>query len=492
MRLLAACVLGAGLLALTSGCGRGNTQESVSATEAERTMGAEDTDASETVKSETTETSASETIAPFPLTEAAESEAGETDIPEGKDKKGTGWDHQIFLATDIHYFSRELTDGGEYFQYFVEHGDGKVVTYVEQITDAFIETVIRKRPDVLILSGDLTLDGEKKSHEELAEKLYEVKKAGIPVLVIPGNHDINNRHAAAYFGNERKPAEYTTPEEFRNIYRDFGYDEAVAEDPSSLSYVYDLDPSTRFLMIDSCMYEPRARVGGAISDETYSWIEKQLEDAWDNGMNVIPVAHHNLLDESEIEEYVTDCTIEHGEQLARLLDDWDVSLFLSGHLHVQHAKRSEEDHGVWEVVTSSMSTPACQYGVVDVNGNGAFSYHTAIVDVQDWAKRHKRQEEDLLEFDTFKEPFLRQVFCNQAYDALEKVDDLTEDQKTQMAELYSKLKYHYYQGDTYLVRDEIEDDPAFGWWQENGTVICDYLNYILRDGEVDYSHIKAE
>jgi hypothetical protein len=72
------------------------------------------------------------------------------------------------------------------------------------------------------------------------------------------------------------------------------------------------------------------------------------------------------------------------------------------------------------------------------------------------------------------------------------VDDLTEDQKTQMAELYSKLKYHYYQGDTYLVRDEIENDPAFGWWQENGTVICDYLNYILRDGEVDYSHITKD
>jgi hypothetical protein len=114
------------------------------------------------------------------------------------------------------------------------------------------------------------------------------------------------------------------------------------------------------------------------------------------------------------------------------------------------------------------------------------------VDVQDWAKRHKRQEEDLLEFDDFKEPFLRQVFCNQAYDALEKSDDLTEDQKTQMAELYSKLKYHYYQGDTYLVRDEIENDPAFGWWQENGTVICDYLNYILQDGEVDYSHITKD
>ena len=233
-----------------------------------------------------------ETIESFPQDEPEETTKEEESEYE--------WEGRAVIGTDIHYLSRELTDGGSVFQYMVEHGDGKVVTYIEQITDAFLEEVIRQKPDVLILSGDLTLDGEKKSHEELAEKLYTVEEAGIPVVVIPGNHDINNRHAAQYKGEERFPAEFTTPEEFRDIYWDFGYGEAVSEDLTSLSYVYELDEHNWLLMLGTCQYQQKALVGGAISTETYGWIEEQLEDAWDNDKNVIPVAHHNLLDESEI------------------------------------------------------------------------------------------------------------------------------------------------------------------------------------------------
>jgi 3',5'-cyclic AMP phosphodiesterase CpdA len=465
-----------------------NTAESIAGETTEAETESESESETQAPESSEPETSEASTINPFP-----EQETAETTRPDYAKEDEGDWDHQIFLGTDIHYLSRELTDGGEYFQYMVEHGDGKVVTYVEQITDAFLETVIDRHPDVLILSGDLTLDGEKKSHEELAEKLYTVEEAGIPVLVIPGNHDINNRHAAAYIGNDRRPAEYTTPEEFREIYRDFGYDEAESEDRTSLSYTFDLDPSTRFLMIDSCIYQPRARVGGAISDETYNWIEEQLEDAWDKGMNVIPVAHHNLLNESEIEEYVIDCTIEHGEQFAEMLDEWDVSVFLSGHLHVQHAKRSGANRGVWEVVTSSLSTPACQYGVLNFRDNGDFAYHTDEVDVQSWALRNERSENDLLGFDAFKEPFLRRVFYNQAYDKLKTMPELTETQRVRMSELYSELNYHYYQGDAYQFREKIEASPSYSLWLEEGggTQLSDYLQFILEDAEMDYNHVTG-
>lgn len=102
---------------------------------------------------------------------------------------------------------------------------------------------------------------------------------GIPVLVIPGNHDINNRQAARYEEEERLPAEYTTPEEFRQIYQAFGYDEAASEDPNSLSYLYELDENTWLLMIDSCQYSPVNKVGGAISEATYEWIEQQLRSS---------------------------------------------------------------------------------------------------------------------------------------------------------------------------------------------------------------------
>lgn len=432
----------------------------------------------------------------------SEEEAGTSEEPESVEPfpekepepqiSEHAWEKKAIIGTDIHYLSRDLTDGGSRFQYMVEHGDGKVVTYVEQITDAFLEEVIREKPDMLILSGDLTLDGEKKSHEELAEKLYQVEDAGIPVLVIPGNHDINNRHAAQYQGEDRFPAEFTTPEEFREIYRDFGYDEALSEDETTLSYVYEVDEYNRLLMLDTCQYKQKALVGGAILTETYEWIEMELESAWDNGMNVIPVAHHNLLDESEI--YVQDCTIEHGEQLVTILEDWGVPLFLSGHLHVQHTKRSDEDRGIWEMVTSSLSTPACQYGNLIYRDDGSFSYWTQSVDVEDWAKRHNRTEKELLEFDKFKEPFLRRVFYNQSYDSLQTISGLTREQLDRMSELYSELNYHYYQGTAYQIREKTLQNPDYQLWLGDGsfTVLTDYVQYIISDAKRDYNQVTED
>lgn len=430
---------------------------------------------------ETPGTTQPSTIEPFPTTEAEEMESEEPTFI---------WEKTAIVATDIHYLARSLSDGGSGFQYMVEHGDGKVVTYIEEIVDAFLEEVIEQRPDMLILSGDLTLDGEKKSHQELAEKLYRVKDAGIPVLVIPGNHDINNHHAAEYRGDDRFPAEFTTPGEFREIYRDFGYDEAISHDRTTLSYIYQLDEDNRLMMLDTCQYQKKAKVGGAILSDTYDWIDAQLEAAWDDGINLIPVAHHNLLDESEI--YVDDCTIEHGEQLVERLEDWDVPFFLSGHLHVQHTKRSDEDRGIWEMVTSSLATPACQYGVLKFRDDGSFDYHTRAVDVESWARRQGRTEEDLLEFDSFKKPFLKRVFYNQAYDVLEKLPQMDESRRRQMSELYCELNYHYYQGTAFQIRDQVLKDPNYELWLEVDltTALTDYVEYIISDAKRDYNQVS--
>ena len=410
-------------------------------------------------------------------------------LPKAEDG---GWVENIMLATDIHYFSDSLTDQGPRFQEMVEYGDGKVVTYIDQITDAFLDEVVKLRPDALVLSGDLTLNGEKASHKDLAEKLHRVENNGFPVLVIPGNHDINNRQAARYEGEERLPAEYITPEEFRQIYRAFGYDEAASEDPNSLSYRYELDDNTWLLMIDSCQYSPINKVGGAISEDTYEWIGQQLEEAWDAGVEIIPIAHHNLLDESEI--YVDECTIEHSEQFVDLLENWDVPLFLSGHLHVQHCKRSDENRGIWEMVTASLATPSCKYAILTYRDDRSFLYRTRSLDVEGWAKKNKRTEEDLLHFKKFQTPFLRRVFYNQAIAALNNVSDITDSEREQMAQLYSLLKYHYYQGTAYQVQDLVRNDPAYALWQEEGmaTQQGDYFEYILRDGVQDYNRLEVD
>lgn len=432
------------------------------------------------------------TQSPEPLPEPAPGET-EEENGTGGPKQGTpGFEKKIVLGSDIHYLSPELTDYGEAFRYDVEHGDGRLVTYIDQITDAFLEEVVELSPDVLILSGDLSTNGERISHEELAEKLYRVEEAGIPVLVIPGNHDINSERAYGYSGDEKYEVENTSPELFRKIYGEFGYDESISEDRTTLSYVYQLDEMTRILMLDTCQYsQGYAQVGGAILTDTYDWIEEQLEDAWRQGMNVIPVAHHNLLEESEV--YTVDCTIEHSEQLVDILTDWDINIFLSGHLHIQHWMK-EEKHELYEIVSGSMTTPDCRYGLLLYRDDSSFSYRTREVDVEGWARENGRREEELLYFKDFREPFLEQVFKNEAYGILKKMKGITEEERLLMCDYYARLNYMYYQGKAVEIREDALQDRAYALWDSKGymTVLRDYIVSILNDADKDYNYLEIE
>ncbi len=55
-----------------------------------------------------------------------------------------------------------------------------------------------------------------------------------------------------------------------------------------------------------------------IKTETYEWIKEQLKQAARDSVILLPVAHHNLLEESKV--YADDCTIEHSEELIQMLE----------------------------------------------------------------------------------------------------------------------------------------------------------------------------
>lgn len=430
-----------------------------------------------------------ESIPPFPdgerETKAARMEGGE----------------RIVLMTDVHYLAKSLTDRGISFQNEIEHGDGKLTHYVWEITEAALEEIEMLTPNVLIVSGDLTLNGEKESHEEFAAVLEEVERKGITVLVIPGNHDINSRWASSYIGKRRDPVQTIDAGGFASIYAQFGYDEASERDAYSLSYTYDLSPSMRLLMLDTCQYSPVSKIGGMIGTETYEWIDRQLEKAREDGVILLPVGHHNLLDQSHV--YTEDCTIEHSEELIERLESENIPLFLSGHLHVQHFMRHEDGRGIYEIVTSSLTTPPCQYGVLEYREDESFSYHTRQVDMEKWARRHQSSDENLINFNTYSKMALKNIFYNQAYDAMknsrqeEKGDlfvKLTEEQKSAMAEVYSRMSTAWYAGKGYeAVKDAVEA-PGFEMWQEfcYPAVLYEYLEYMTEDSVRDYNVLESE
>lgn len=171
----------------------------------------------------------------------------------------------MIIASDIHYLSPDYR--GEYFKEPSAIFDGKVIHYSAEYFEAFLAEVIEKQPKVLIISGDITLNGSVKSHEEVITKLNTVQDAGIDVLVIPGNHDIHVT-AGDYTSEEPVIVESTYAELFMKMYEDFGPNQALSRDKDTFSYIYEATPFLRILMIDSnCLGK------GTVQPDTLCWME---------------------------------------------------------------------------------------------------------------------------------------------------------------------------------------------------------------------------
>ena len=279
-------------------------------------------------------------------TESSESEQEEFENPDEDETKITLEEEPPYepptlaIASDLHYQSHSITDFGKAYRDFIASSDGKLVYYLPELLEAFSEEILAQKPDALILSGDITMNGEKENHQELSEKLAKIQEGGVPVLVIPGNHDINNPHASYYFGDTKTQGQPVTAEEFYGYYHSFGYDQARSRDQASLSYVYELDERYWLMMLDTCQYDPVNLVGGRLKEETLSWMDGQLEEAQKADVTVIPVGHHNLMPQSSL--YTTDCAMENYEEVVELLEKWKLPVYVSGHLHVQRLKKHSQ------------------------------------------------------------------------------------------------------------------------------------------------------
>ena len=128
-------------------------------------------------------------------------------------------DHlKIAVITDIHYLDPSLLkNGAETGKALTDYmnSDPKMIPYGDPIFRAVIEKLKAERPDIVLVAGDITKDGEKISHLSVAHLFQELEDDHIQVIVVPGNHDINNPFAQRYDGDNAYPTASVTPEEFR-------------------------------------------------------------------------------------------------------------------------------------------------------------------------------------------------------------------------------------------------------------------------------------
>ena len=353
----------------------------------------------------------------------------------------------ICVATDIHYIAPELTDGGAYFSELIENADGKAMQYCEEITDTFVNRMKELKPDVLIISGDLTFNGARASHEGLAAKLKEIHDTGVRVLVIPGNHDLNSRTAACFKGDGYTLVDSVSAGAFAEIYGDYGYLEATGRDSFSLSYTYDVSPELRLLLVDV----NTESAPGICTDETLAWVSEQLKEAKRKGMEVIAVSHQNLIAHNPM--FTDGFVMGQNESLLKLYQEYGVSFNLSGHMHIQHVA---EEKGIKDIATSSLMVSPCQYGVIELK-RGTASYHTEKLDFE-----HAKDTE-LFFRDTSTRMLKRSI----------------KDPSERACEFFSEVNSAYFSGR----RDTIEwDEEAYREITEKSAFVGLYLKSVYDDG----------
>lgn len=287
---------------------------------------------------------------------------------------------KIVVASDLHYLADNLYDDGDAFVDYVTNDDGKASLYINEIVDSFIEEMLKLKPEIVVLTGDISFEGEKLSHEELAEKLSKLTDNGIKVALIPGNHDLNNNDAKGYSGDTKYAVESVTIDEFKKIYKDMGYGNAQSYDEDSLSYLMEIDEKNWALMVDV----NGSKDSLSISSSTYDWIKSILKKAQNNDINVFAFMHQNLLDHNvDSEQYKIK---DSDDEFYYLLKDYGVKALFSGHSHMQHYI---DLYGVKEITSSSLATYPCQYGIVKINDKGIV-YNTKPLEL-----KHSREIKDI-------------------------------------------------------------------------------------------------
>ena len=374
----------------------------------------------------------------------------------------------IWQASDLHYLSPSLTDHGAYFERMVKNADGKVMDYCEEVVDSLIQAAVEEKPDVCILSGDLTFNGARKSHEEFAEKLLKVLEAGVQVLVIPGNHDIACPYAATFSGDQFEHVENLSGEGFLELYHRFGYDDARSRDEASLSYMAEVTEKLRILMLDVNTEDSP----GFLKAETREWVERELIKAHEAGARVIAVSHQNIFAHNRL--FFDSYVIGAASSLPALYQKYGVLLNLSGHMHIQHIQENED--GFCEIAVSSLMSYPNQYNVIKV-GENSLESHTV-------SCRVDLPEEDpaIAAYGSF-EQYAHDFFWDLSY---QKVIGETDASEEDMRRFFADVNIGYFSGRL----DQVNwDDALYERWRQKSNMVTLYLMSIVEERDSNQTRL---
>lgn len=321
-----------------------------------------------------------------------------------------------WVITDLHYLSPSLHDeNGEAYQHIQNTGAGKDFDYGAERMQALTEEIAQEQPNLLIVSGDLSLNGEYQSMVDLAEDFKRIEALGTDVFVIPGNHDIASGWAREFKGEDFIKTKQVLANDFVDIFAEFGYQEAIKTDSDSLSYVANIDDDYWLLMIDSNIYSNNEGVGapkvnGVLSEMTLQWIDQVYQEAKDHNKRIIPVIHHNTI--THYQRLEDNYTLDNAEALRELLWKYHAPFTLSGHIHTQHfaTLESASHQPLTDIVTGAFSSYPSYIGKLTFTDN-KINYLAEALAMNEYAQANDLNNPQLHDYQNY----LKQLFDDSSH-----------------------------------------------------------------------------
>ncbi|MCX8054954.1 MAG: metallophosphoesterase [Ignavibacteria bacterium] len=283
---------------------------------------------------------------------------------------------KISIFSDPHFYDNSLGTSGEAFENYLA-SDRKMIAESEAIMKSIVNMISKDDSKIVIVTGDLTKDGELKSHQLFVSYLKQLKDKGKKIFVVPGNHDIENPASYSYTGSAPVKVPNVSAEQYKSIYADYGYKNAIATDPNgSLSYIAEPVDGVWLFCLDACRWKdnagkPHSVTGGVFSAATFNWIKEKLTEGKQKKKLMIGAIHHNVVEhfvgqKMLFGEYV----IDNWEQVAKTFAENGLSVIFSGHHHAQDARiyRSGGNFMV-DLQTSSSVTWPCAIRRVSIDNN---------------------------------------------------------------------------------------------------------------------------
>jgi 3',5'-cyclic AMP phosphodiesterase CpdA len=352
-------------------------------------------------------------------------------------------DTSFAVISDTHYYDPSLGTTGTAFETCL-NSDRKLLKDSGDLLSLAVNNILNSGVKFVMVTGDLTKDGELIDHQHVAAELQRLVEKGIKVYVVPGNHDVLNPGAVKYDGAKSVSVPNITAKDFSQIYQNCGYGSAIMRDTTSLSYVAEPQNGLWIVALDSCRYQDNKpggeeTVGGRLTQTEINWVENVLKEAKQQHKAVIVMEHHGInehwVGQSKLHP---DYLLSDYKYVSKLLSSYDVKLAFTGHYHAQDITLADNGKygSLYDIETGSLITAPCALRTCTISGNKLAVTTDDLV-----GKLHPGTD-----FEKNANAFVEKTVYNEAYKTLKKYFVSDKDDKY-ISTAVSKAFIAHYSGD---------------------------------------------